>query len=354
MASKVQGNSHALLCNFTLSFGKNYRRQNCPGPPGTPFDPSPFGSSKARPVGREEGNAVDPTTNIGKPYASQQHFAEIFHRYDLRNPWANQQRFTGFRGRNYRGQNCPRPPGTLIENYAPLATPLEAAREETSADYRPAYPLRTSDQRWELDNQLSHGRVIVLSPTSNLRRKIKDPLKRLAKFRETRTHCLCHFTLSFGRNYQCQNCTRPPDIPFDPSPFGSSKARPVEREEENAVDPTADIDKPYASQRHFAEIFRRYDLSKPWANQRHFSGLRGRNYPGQNCPGPPGTLTEKYAPLATPLEAAREATSADYRPTYTLSRSDQQWKLANQLSHGRTMILSPTSNHWKKTNNPLK
>ena len=31
----------------------------------------------------------------------------------------------------------------LIENYAPLATPLDAAREKTSADYRPEYPLRT-------------------------------------------------------------------------------------------------------------------------------------------------------------------------------------------------------------------
>ena len=76
----------------------------------------------------------------------------------------------------------------LTENYATLATPLEAAREKTSADHRPAYTLRTSDQQGENANQLSHGRVIVLSPTPNRQRKINDPLKWLAKFRETRTH----------------------------------------------------------------------------------------------------------------------------------------------------------------------
>ena len=241
----------------------------------------------------------------------------------------------------------------LTENYAPPTTPLEAAKKETSADYKPAYPLRTSDQPGETTNQLSHGGVIVLPPTSSRPRKINDPFKRLAKCRETRTHYLCHFTLSFGRNYRCQNGPGPPDIPFDPSPFGSSKAHPVEWEEGNSVDPTTNIDKPYASQRHFAEIFRRYDLSKPWADQRRFTGFRGRNYRGQNCPGPPGTLTDKYAPLATPLEAAREATSADYRPTYTLRKPDQRWELVNQLSHRRVMVLSPTSNRRKKINDPL-
>ena len=205
------------LCHFTLSFGRNYQCQNCPGPLGTSF-----GSAKARPVGRKEGNAIDLITNVGKPYANQRHFAKIFRRYDLSKPWADQRRFTGFRGRNYRGQNCPGPPGTLTEKYAPQATPL---------------------------------------------------------------------------------------------------------------DPTTNIEEPYTSRRHFAKIFRQHDLGKPWTDQRRFTGFRGRNYRGQNCPGPPGTLTKKCTPLAIPMEVAREASSAEHTPTNTLRKPNQRWELVNQLSH---------------------
>ena len=266
----------------------------------------------------------------------------------------------------------------LTENYAPPTTPTEAAKKKTSAGYKPAYPPRTFNQQGETANQLSHGGAIVLPPT----------------------HYLCHFTLSFGKDYQRHNSPGPPDIPFNPLPFGSSKASPVERKKGYAVNPTTNIDKPwanqrrfsglrgrnyrgqncpgppgtltekyaprttpldpttnieepYTSQRHFAEIFRQHDLGKPWTDQRRFTGFRGRNYRGQNCPGPPGTLTKKCTPLAIPMEAAREASSAKHRPTNTLRKPDQRWELVNQLSHRRIIVLSPTSNRREKTNDPL-
>ena len=114
---------HADRQHFARSFGWNYRCQNFPRPPGKPFNPSPIGSPEARPVRQKEGDAVDPKTNIGKPYANRQHFAKIFGWHGLSKPWTDRQHFTGSFGWNYLCQNS-------VDPTTNIGTPLTPRHSE--------------------------------------------------------------------------------------------------------------------------------------------------------------------------------------------------------------------------------